>query len=580
MDIRKIVRRILSEQPEGENVPNPVQQLSNAQRELLARWSVRWKETLPELTDENVVKIFLQYRKALPLIKDESQPPVKSFIYRGNGMYTINDLRDGNKVNIKDLLWFLLEFSDFRIKIGDGGEKVNEEKVRLDNIFNERVQGKGVGAITPSKIEESKKMWDGNSNIVVDEGDLRVYPVTSREEAKRFGYYYQEKLKELVTHNVVNKVGRITDIYKPDSFPRERYDVSPWCVFSRGEDQKVMFVDPETGKTRMIINSVGNMYTSYRDSNFFYVIIDESKNLFGPGGEYYIGTIMSRNDGTFKVASMYNGEYYITRQELLRIYPKLEGHFDELTYRPFDREKELDDKTPPSILEIINEREGSPNAFWMQGPDEKRAYIDAGGQLKNPKSWETMANDLREQYINSIQIHDARQKIGSEEFMKAIMKSGISFKNKLDRRMKQIGTSGIGYLADEFMKTNYGPDYFGKKNPNIRIYKNKQTKKFGIYDVDNGDWVTKDGITYEPEFTRHPLSASRDIFDDENDKIYNVDEFTSPGAVFYTLKDMDEPGFNVYILSGRKYNELREKLDGEGAQTDLETDADIGEQQL
>ena len=47
MDIRKIVRRILSEQPEGENVPNPVQQLSNAQRELLARWSVRWKETLP-----------------------------------------------------------------------------------------------------------------------------------------------------------------------------------------------------------------------------------------------------------------------------------------------------------------------------------------------------------------------------------------------------------------------------------------------------------------------------------------------------------------------------------------------------
>jgi hypothetical protein len=160
------------------------------------------------------------------------------------------------------------------------------------------------------------------------------------------------------------------------------------------------------------------------------------------------------------------------------------------------------------------------------------------------------------------------------------MKSGISFKNKLDRRMKTIGTSGIGYLADEFMKTNYGPDYFGKKNPNIRIYKQNQNKKFGIYDVDNGDWVTKDGITYEPEFTINPLGANRDIFDDENDKIYNVYEFTSPGAVFYTLKDMDEPGFNVYILSARKYNELREKLDGQGAQTDLETDADIGEQQL
>lgn len=583
MDIKKLVRKILLEQPEGENVPNPVQQLTRAQRELMARMSAKWKETIPELTDEDAVKIFLEYRKALPLIKDETQPPVKSFLYRGNGAYTINDLRDGSKVNIKDLLLFLLEFSKFRIKIGDSGEKVDNEKKRIDNIFNEKVPGKGAGAITPNKIEESKKMWE-NPNAVVNEGDLRVYPVTSREEAKRFGYYYQEKLRELVTHNYVNKVGKISDIYKPQNdssnWPRERYDVSPWCVFSRGDDQKVMYKDPETGREKMIVNPVGNMYTSYRDSNFFYVIIDESKNLLGPGGEYYIGTIMARKDGTFKVASMYNGEYYITRQDLLKIYPKLEGHLDELIYVPFDRTKELDDNVPPSILEIINEREGSPNAFWMQGPDEKRAYIDAGGQLKNPKSWETMANDLRDQYINSIQIHDARQKIGSEEFMKAIMKSGISFKNKLDRRMKQIGTSGIGYLADEFMKTNYGPDYFGKKNSNIRIYKNKQTKKFGIYDVDNGDWVTKDGITYEPEFTRHPLSASQDIFDDENDKIYNVDEFTSPSAVFYTLKDMDEPGFNVYILSGRKYNELREKLDGQGIQNDLETDTDIGEQQI
>ena len=580
MDIKKIVRKILSEQEGEENVPNPALQLTRAQRELFTRLIKKWRETFPEMTVEDALTIFNKYREAIPQINDESIPAVKGFLYRGGGKYTLNDLRDGSKVDIKDLLMFLLEFKKFRIQIGSDKADVDVEKERVDNIFSERLPGKGVGSITQNKIEESKKMWEGSNNLIVNEGDLRVYSVNTREEAKRYGYYYQEKLRELVTHNVVNQVGPIADIYKSDSWPRERYDVSPWCVFSRGDDQKVMFKDPNTGREKMIINPVGNMYTSYRDSNFFYLIIDESKDLTGPGGEYYIGTIMARNDGTFKVASMYNGEYFISRQDLLKIYPKLDGHLDDLTYRQFDRQRELDDNVPPSILEIINEIDGSPNAFWMQGPDEKRAYIDAGGQLKNPKSWETMTNDLRDQYINSIQIHDARQKIGSEEFMRSIIKSGSSWKNKLDRRMKQIGTSGIGYLADDFMKANYGPDFFGKKNPNIRIYKNRHTKKYGIYDIDGGDWLSRDGITYDAEFTIRPLSANDDIFDDENDKIYNVNEFTSTnGAHFYTLSDMDDNDFKVYILSERKYNELREKLNNDG-EPDLENDTDIGEQQL
>jgi hypothetical protein len=569
MDIRQLVRKILSEQNDENQQP----QLTRAQRDLFQRLSNKWKETLPQLTDDDAFKIFLEYRKVIPQIKDESQQAVKSFLYRGLGKYTINDLRDGNKVNIKDLMMFLLEFSNFRMKL-DGGENVDAEKQRLDAIFNETIQGRGKGAITPNKIEESKKMWEGNKNLVINEGDFRVYAVNTREEAKRFGYYYQEKLKELVMHNVDEKVGPIRDMYKPANeynYPTERYSVSPWCVFSRGEDQKVQYKD------RMIINPVGNMYTSYRDNYYFFLAIDESKNLLGPGGEYYISTIMAKRDGGFKIASMYNGEYNLSRQDLLRIYPKLEGHLDELTYKEFDRQFETDDNTPPSILEIINEHEGSPNAFWMQGPDEKRAYIDAGGQLKNPKSWETMTNDLREQYIDSIQLHDARQKIGSEEFMKAIIKSGSSWKNKLDRRMKMIGTSGIGYLADDFMKANYGPDFFGIKNPNIRIYKNKRTKLYGIYDVGEGDWLTKDGITYEPEFRLTPLDE--DIVDDETDKMYLVNMFSHNSAKFYSLSDMDDSDFKVYILSERKFNELKEKLNQQAA-PDFETDADISEEDI
>lgn len=574
MDIKKIVRRILLEQPADENVPNPVPQLSKAQKELFTRLSNKWRETYPEMTDEYAMAAFIAYRESLPLIKDETQPEVRSFILRGDGKYTINDLRDGNKVNIKDLLTFLKEFKKFNEEIDGGEEKVDGEKKRLDDIFNTKGQG-----ITEYKIEESKKMWEGEKNLLINEGDVRVYSINTKEDSMRFGYYYQEKLRELVTHNVDTQRGRIIDIYR-DPMDRHgiaitRYSVTPWCVFSRGDGQKVLY------NNNMIINPIGNMYTSYRGHSFFYVVIDESKNLFGPGGEYYISTIMKRSDGGFKIASMYNGEYNVSTDELIKIYPQLNGHFDEFTFRPFDRTVEVNDNVPLTILEIINEQEGSPNAFWMQGPDEKSAYINAGGQLKNPKSWETMTNELREQYINSIQLHDARQKIGSEEFMRAIIKSGTKWKNTLNRRMVTIGTSGIGYLADDFMKANYGPDFFGKKNNNVRIYKNKHTKKCGIFNIEDGEWVTKDGITYDAEFMMRPLSSDHDIFDDENDKMYMVIEYNSPNnPSFYILRDMDETGYDVYILSQRKYRELREKLLNQENETDIGNDADLGEEQL
>jgi hypothetical protein len=555
MDIKKIIRKVLLEQPDGEAAAPQQPQLTRGQRELLARLTTKWRTEAPDITDEQAMDIFLEYRRILPLIKDESQPPVKSFLYRGNGKYTINDLRDGNKVKINDLLSFLLEFTSFRMKIGDGKEKVDAEIERLNNIF-----GEDNSKPTDKKIQTSKEMWEGQNNLVIDEGDFRVYSINTREESKRFGYYYQEKLRELVLYNVENK--------------KTPTSVSPWCVASRGQDQRII----QDGK--MIINSISNMYTNYRNSFFFYFVIDESKDLFGNRGEYYISTIMARSGGGFMIASMYNGEYNISTDELYKLYPKLNGHLDKLIYNPFDRQKEADDNVPLTILEIINENEGSPNAFWMQGPDEKTAYINAGGQLKNPKSWETMVNELREQYINSIQLHDARQKIGSEEFMRAIIKSGVSWKNKLDRRMKQVGTSGIGYLADDFMKINYGPDFYGKKNESIRIYKNKKSKMYGIYDINEGNWLNKDGIEYDAEFTMRSLPDSEDIFDDDNDKIYIVNEFASPNVKFYTLTDLDDSDYKVYILSEKKYRELKEKLGNDGGQPDFKTDTDIGEQQL
>jgi hypothetical protein len=575
MDIKKIIRQFLLEQ-EGEEAAVPQQPpLTKQQREFFDRLLLKWTQENPDLTNDDAIKIFLEYRKALSLIKDESQPEVRSFLFRGNGKYTINDLRTPNKVSLQDLLDFLLELTKFRIKVGDN-ETADLEKQRIENIFNEKVDRGGTGSITPRKIEESKKMWEGQQNLIVNEGDFRVYEINTQKDAQRFGYYYQEKLRELVTYNIDNQVGPISDIYRSTldygNTPRTRYSATPWCVFSRGDDQKVRY------QNQLIINPIGNMYSSYRGSLSFYVVIDESRDMFAPGGEYYISTIMARSDGGFKIASMYNGEYNVTQQELLKIYPKLEGHFDEFRYKTFNRNVETDTNVPQSITDIINEVEGSPNAFWMQTIDTKRAFIEAGGFLKNTKSWEAMNNDLRKEYIDSLQDHDARQKIGSEEFMKAIFKSGTALKQRLDNKLRALGFSGIGYLADDFMKINYGPDFYGKKNNLIRIYKNKRTKLYGIYDVNEGAWLNRDGIEYEAEFTLRSLPKSEDVFDDENDKIYTVNEFISPNAKFYTLTDLDDNDYKVHILSDKKYRELREKLDNDGGQPDFDTDTDIGEQ--
>jgi hypothetical protein len=584
MDIKKIVRKALLEQPDGEvapNAPNPQPQLTRQQRETYDRFASKWKEQVPELTDEQMMKIYLEFRKALQLVKDESQPEVSGFLIRGNGKYTINDLRNPNKVNVKDLLDFLLELTRFRIKIDGGGDNGDEakklEKQRLDNVFSERTERGGPKSITPNKIVESKKMWEGQQNLIINEGNFRLYSVNTEQEAQRYGYYYQEKLRELLIHNIQNNVGEFKDMYRD---PRDvsaflRHSSTPWCVFSRGDDQKVMY------NGRLLVNPIDGQYAYYRNTHslFFYVAIDESKDLFGPGGEYYISTIMAKSGGGFKIANMYNGEYNISEEELLKIYPQLSGHFEKITFQKYNPKVEIGVDVEPSVRDIVNESEGSPNAFWMQTPDTKKAYIDAGGSLKNPKSWTVMNNDLRKQYIDTISDHDATMKVSTEEFLKAIIKSGVFYKERLDKQLRQVGFRGIGYLVDDFMKVNYRTDFYGKKNDLIKIYKNLRTNKHGIYDVDTNDWVNRDGIEYDAIFTKRTLPLPEGELEDfTNNKIYDVVEFASPNAKFYTLNDIDDKNDVVYILSERKYRELREKLENEEG-VDDGNDVDIAEEQ-
>jgi hypothetical protein len=560
MDIKKIVRKILLEQEGGEVAPNQQPQLTKAQKEFLASLIKKWRQDAPTITDEQAMEIYLKYREVIPLIKNESQQSVYSFIERGQGKYTINDLRDISNVNIHDLLSFLLEIVKFRISIGGNLTDSEMENMRIDAIFNKRTD-KGTDGITPEKIELSKQMWENEKNLIINEDNFRVYWVPDKLFALRLGYYYQEKLRELMVHNVDNNVNR--------------QSVNPWCIASRNMAQSVYY------KNKEIINGVSNAYGMYRRTDSYYFIIDESKDLFGSNGEYYFGALLADSRNSFQLASMYNGQKHISHENLLKIYPKLNGHLDKFVYHKYDESAENNDGKPISILDRINEQEGSPYAFWLQGPDEKSQYINDNRIIRNPKSWKSLSDELRIEYITRMRDDDVLSKVNTYEFMRTIIKSGNVWKGKLNYKLVTLGFSaGIGYLAENLMIREFALDFTGKKNSNIKIYKSKTTKKYGIYNLDVPDWLEKDGISYEPLYTKNILKAPYgDLFDDENNKEYIVTEFQSPSAKFYTLTDFDDIGrnFDVFILSEKKYNELREKVEEQGMND--ENDVDISEEQ-
>jgi hypothetical protein len=557
MDIKKIVRKVLLEQEVDEN-PQP--QLTRAQREALASLTQKWRQEVPSLTDGQATEIYLKYRELLPSIKNEKQQAIRAFILRGDGKYTINDLRDISRVTLKDLLTFLLEFNKYRILLGPDVSDQDVDKLKLDRIFNQRTD-RGTGGITPEKIEVSKQMWEGSENLVYNDGNgFRVYWIPNREFSVRMGYYYQEKLREYLQYNIDN--GKT-----PTS-------ANPWCIVGRSSAQTVYYKNIE------MVRGVSNQYPLYRRESSYYYIIDETKDLFGANGDYYIGALLAGKKGDFQLAPITNGQYYLSQEKLFTIYPQLKGQLEKLTYHDYDEATELNDGEPISILDRMNEVEGSPFAFWMQGPEEKSQYINDDRTISNPKSWETLTDELRNEYLNRITKTNATSRISSYEFMNAIVKSGNAWKNTLNYKLTQLGLPGVSYLAENFMQREFAPDFIGKKNPNIKIYKSKVSKTYGIYDLNNLKWIEKDGITYEPEFKKNILKAPEgDLFDDENNKEYIVTEFQSSNAKFYTLSDFEDIGrnFNVFILSEKKYKELRDKVESQGM--DDTNDVNIAEEQ-
>ncbi len=560
MDIKDLIQKIILEADEA------TPQLTRGQRDQLAALTRLWRQTIPELSDEQALVIYLEIRQILPKI-NPSQPAVANFLKRHDGRfntqkYTIEDLKGISKIDFKSLLDFLHEFVNFKIELD--GQEVEDDVTRLKRIF--RTDG---AKPTVEKIETSKGFWEGNENKVIDEGDLRVYEIKSKTEAQRYGYYYQEILRQKLIYNIENNK-------RPTS-------ATPWCIEARGEQQIVNY------NGRAIIGGIGNMYSSYRSSNYFYFVIDESRDALtsdetdvitsSPDVNYHISTIMGTPNGRFKICNLYNSpqEQWATWEQIVKIYPKIAPHKDVFVYKEYKPEVELDIEET-TILDLINENENSQYDFSIQTRNDKQAFITAGRPLSQPRSWDSMVDDLKQEYINGFQSHNTLQRCSTFEFFKAIIKSE-NWKRKLDERLKAIGqSSGIIGMVSNFMKGEFILSTRGFKNPNTILYQSIKTKKYGIFSIKGCDFLQKDGIDYGPYFTK---GNRIDIDDDENNRFFWAFEYTGDnGAKFYTLHDDDfigEDRKKAYIMSEKKWNEISQNFQNDTTSVDLPQQTDIGE---
>jgi hypothetical protein len=530
----------------------------------------KWIADCPELEQlrkeeiDEKLKSILKRHTQIKGSLNMNMPSVISFLTRYSGLHgrekiTLDILKDVTRIPFKRLVEFLEEYGDFSIDVPcikkeerDEGE---ENRLRLKEIFKEN----GLNG-TLQKINESKRMWEGNENCVINDGPFRVYQIMNQEQAIRMGYYYHQIYAK-------NKI-----LGGPDG-PMNL----PWCVTARGSGTPVYENYDENGPIGDPIFKFAydSMYGNYRNyhKRTFYFIIDESKP---ETNKWHIAALQTLEDGNFKITNMYNnpGEQNAPWDDfLVDLYPNIARHKEVLKWREFDQ-KEIESK---SFIDIVNEIPGNMWEFKGLNPQQKKRYIDAGGILKTKSSWISMTPQLRDDYIRMIDGATLQIKISTAEFLFEILKTNKKYlvsRLAIMNPPKDITDLILYYMTADFkiMRSNI-------ENNNIKLMSNlKGSKRAGIFDLDKNDWFTMDGVKYEPEYKSIEVI---DLLDSSNNR-YSVDVFsksTTPDQTsFYSLwltKDFkDKSSFPSYFISKKKWDQLIQ--DGKLIPDDTEEEFEYG----
>lgn len=465
----------------------------------------KWKLEKPNLSPTETETLITTFQRIQNNLKPE-KPQVFSFLNRFDGQY---DTKKFDPANLKDITKY--GYKEISFLIGEYTD--DEENIEGGDVF----AGKDTSP-NPEKIRASKELWSGEENLVINEGDFRVYDIKDQKMSVKYGYY----------HEMINRNSEGSN--------------SPWCVTWR-KDQ---------GRT--------NMWGSYRNDRSFYFVIDESRN---PSDRYYLGALQrdtSVRTG-YRLTSVKNdGDQTLEWSEIINIYPKLAEHKDKIVPKTFTQD-ELEEKT---AVGQVTETEGSPYEFKRIDRNLKRAYINNSGSLKKRESWRSMDEKLRALYILNTTANDSKDKFSNLSFLNEIRKVGSEF-TLLDNRLKQLGKGGVSYLFDYIMSNEFRVARVSADNDKIRLYESKINGKCGIFNTRTADWLTMNGVTYEADYD----SVDYDVYSDSEGNTYFVEGFSKSMQMssdsFYSVYSMVESNTDVmgHFLSTTAWEKLKSNLKSE-----------------
>ncbi len=471
-------------------------------KKLFNNLMARWTNEDPNVTPERGEELITKFQQIQNGLRPD-RPQVVSFLSRFDGKhgYEIFD-----PINIKDISKYSLK--QLTSLISEFSE--DTDTLPQGDVF----AGKDYKP-TPERIEVSKGMWFSPDDAIINEDGFRVYNIRDQQMSMKFGYWLQ-----VVANDLDNQ--------------------SPWCVTWR---------PPQT-----------NMWASYRNQGrSFYFVIDESK---GPNDSHYLGALQRDTEVTtgYRITSAKNdGDTVYTWDQVLRIYPQLSKYKELIKVKDYSQtELELNDAAGQ-----ISEQPGSRYEFKRMDRGLKRAYINSFGQLKEPDSWRSMDDGLRNLYIQTTRAQDIKDKYSNFAFFSEIKKVGNEL-TQLNNRLIALGhKDGTGFILDTLMSNEFKVARTSVDNPNIKLYESKINKKFGLFNSKKGEWVTLGGITYEPLYKE----INNDIYSDSEGDTYFVEIFGKSteenNESFYSIYLVGDSNTDVssHFLSHGNWEKLQAEID-------------------
>lgn len=472
-------------------------------------------------------------------------PSMNSFLDRFDGQHGSEFF---DRKNLKDITKYSLE----QIKSVIGEYKDTEYAAEEAGGFSKNLK------FTPENIEASENLWKSQENLIIDEGPLRVYKIDKQSTSMKYGYYQQ--------------------------LMAQRFGGNQWCVTARGRGNG---------------SNMTNLWGNYRNTRTFYYVIDDRKKPaddastdkysteFQNSGRYYLCALQvdSSNRTGYKMTSMVNdGDNDKAWQEVLSIYPELESHKDKLVSVRYDTKKELD--IDDTIFNRITEQEGNPYEFRRMDRQIKKAYLNGGASIKQLRSWDSMDSALKSLYILITDATNYKDRFQSWAILNSIKQNALF--SELDNRLKALKIkNGIGSIFANLMTKEFEASRESLDNPIYVLYESRNSHKFGIYNVRTAQWVSADGVTFEPVYNE--IETEQYVDDSENN--YIVETYSKSNEVeqdsFFCIFPITESNTEggAHFVTFNKFQELSKRIHPKGEDDDYvkfsefnpETDTDIKE---